>query len=225
VTTEYSSAPEVTALLRGLPVFTDPLPAFDPDAAPSAPGPLFADWLREAIAAGVPQPQVMLLATADAQARPDARVLMLRGVDTGRGAWFFGASAGSPKGRQLAADPWASLVFYWPVQARQIRIRGCAAPAVVPEAAERRPASRLLERVGRQSEPMARLQDWDEEWARVSEEAEQNPGAAETDWTLYALKADQVEFWQGSTSRGHIRLRYDRDRDDAVGWTRTLLWP
>ncbi|MGW4107413.1 pyridoxamine 5'-phosphate oxidase family protein, partial [Streptomyces sp. NPDC004976] len=117
--------PDLHELLRTLRVW-DPalttLPPFDPGAAPAAPLPLFARWLAEAAAAGQPEPHTMSLATTDAEGLPDARIVMLHGADE-RG-WSFATHAHSRKGGQLAARPYAALVFYWPVLGRQVRVRG-----------------------------------------------------------------------------------------------------
>lgn len=109
-------------LLRALPDFPEQLPDFDPAAAPADPAELFRQWLREALAAGVPQPNACSLATADGLGRPSSRMLILKDIDDA--GWHFATSRASRKGRELAANPHAALNFYWQQQGRQVRAAG-----------------------------------------------------------------------------------------------------
>jgi pyridoxamine 5'-phosphate oxidase len=109
-------------LLRALPDFPEQLPDFDPAAAPADPAELFRQWLREALAAGVPQPNACSLATADGRGRPSSRMLILKDIDDA--GWHFATSRASRKGRELAANPHAALNFYWQQQGRQVRAAG-----------------------------------------------------------------------------------------------------
>ncbi|WP_323181689.1 pyridoxamine 5'-phosphate oxidase family protein [Streptomyces sp. NBC_00572] len=97
--------------LRGIEVFARPLPEFVTERAPAEPSDLFLEWLTDAVAAGVPDPHAMTLSTVDEEGDPDARVLILKNVDTA--GFQFAAHADSPKGVQLAGSPWAALTFYW----------------------------------------------------------------------------------------------------------------
>lgn len=212
-------------MLRGLEVFPAELPEFDTQSAPGDPVTLFLTWLRDAIRDGILGPHVMTLATADAAGRVSSRVLICRDVDdTGR--WYFASSAASVKGRDLAANSSAALSFYWPRQGRQIRIRGTAVPAGSQASAAdflaRSPASRAEALTGRQSEPLGDLTELDEAFRRAQAEIAANPGMIAPAWTLYALSADEVEFWQADHQRRHIRLQYRRT---AEAWSRRLLWP
>jgi pyridoxamine 5'-phosphate oxidase len=210
--------------LRELRVFESDLPAFDPDSAPDEPAELFLDWLGHAIDAGVRAPHAMTLSTIDAYARPDSRVLILKGLEHGR--WLFASSRNSRKGQQLANTPWAALNFHWPELGRQVRVRGRVADPRPEDAArdflERPEASRAESLPGRQSQPLgdpAELEAAAEEAAkRVAEE----PDLVPDHWALYHLIADEAEFWQGDANRRHTRLRY---RLGAGGWTRQRLWP
>ncbi|MFE1512830.1 pyridoxal 5'-phosphate synthase [Streptomyces sp. NPDC058726] len=219
--------PDLHELLRTLRVW-DPalttLPPFDPGAAPAAPLPLFARWLAEAAAAGQPEPHTMSLATTDAEGLPDARIVMLHGADE-RG-WSFATHAHSRKGGQLAARPYAALVFYWPVLGRQVRVRGpvTAAPAEEGQADlhARSTGALAAALTGRQSGVLGSA----EELARASDEAWQRarrePRTPAPSWTLYRLRPDEVEFFQGEAHRRHARLRYRRV---DTGWARESLWP
>ncbi|MFE0423110.1 pyridoxal 5'-phosphate synthase [Streptomyces sp. NPDC058953] len=212
--------------LRGLEVFGGPLAEFDPAGAPEEPVELFLDWLREAVAAGVPEAHAMTLSTVGADGVPDARVLILKNVDSD--GWQFAVHEQSPKGRQLTDRPGAALTFYWPLLGRQVRVRG---PVVVAEAAAS--AADLLARsvsaraevlMGRQS---GRLDDEAErarEFAAARRRIEAEPGLVSPGWTLRTLRATEIEFWQADKDRLHERLRYERPGPDGP-WERHRLWP
>ncbi|GGX32180.1 pyridoxine/pyridoxamine 5'-phosphate oxidase [Streptomyces chryseus] len=210
--------------LRSLRVWDTALPAFDPDTAPADPLPLFRQWFVAAAEAGQSEPHTMSLATVDPDGLPDVRTLMLHDADE-RG-WHFASHATSAKGRQLAADPHAALGFYWPVQGRQVRVRGQVVTGTPEEAAAdlhaRSTGALASALVGRQSEVLRSR----EELARASEaawaRAEAEPDSESATWTVYVLEPREVEFFQGDERRRHVRLRYRREGDT---WVRELLWP
>ncbi|MBK3630552.1 pyridoxine/pyridoxamine 5'-phosphate oxidase [Streptomyces asoensis] len=214
-------------LLRSLRVW-DPavtaLPPFTAGSAPADPLSLFTGWFAEVVAAGEREPHTMTLATAGEDGLPDARVVMLHGADAD--GWAFATHATSRKGRQLAARPYAALTFYWPVLGRQVRVRGPVTSAPSEEAQAdlhaRSTGALAAALTGRQSEVL----DSAEELARVSEaaweQARRDPAARSATWTLYRLRPDEVEFFQGDGARRHARLRYSRADGD---WTREQLWP
>ncbi|MEA9983981.1 MULTISPECIES: pyridoxine/pyridoxamine 5'-phosphate oxidase [Subtercola] len=178
--------------LRALPDFAETLPSFDPEAAPDDPAELFVQWLDEAIAAGIRQPHAFSLATAlpaahspvpgaDGATGPalvtlSSRMLILKNLD--EGGWQFASSRTSRKGRELEANPFAALNFYWADLGRQVRVAG---PVTLLSAE----ASAL---------------DWSE---RPAADARPNPT-----WQLYAVQPTEVEFWQASHDRHHIRHSY-----------------
>ncbi|MGW5786014.1 pyridoxine/pyridoxamine 5'-phosphate oxidase [Streptomyces sp. NPDC003757] len=215
-------------LLRSLRVW-DPavtaLPPLDPAGAPGDPLELFTRWFGEAAEAGEREPHTMSLATSDAEGLPDARVVMLHGADAD--GWAFATHAGSRKGRHLGTRPYAALVFYWPVLGRQVRLRGPVAAAPAEEARAdlhaRSTGALAAALTGRQSAELGST----DELARASEaawaRAEREPDAPAPSWTLYRLRPDEVEFFQGEARRRHVRLVYRRTGDD--GWERRLLWP
>ncbi|MET7273514.1 pyridoxal 5'-phosphate synthase [Streptomyces flaveolus] len=214
-------------LLRSLRVW-DPavteLPPFDPATAPGDPLPLFTRWLTEAVAAGQSEPHTVSLATADAEGWPDVRIVMLHGADAD--GWSFATHADSRKGRHLAARPYAALVFYWPVLGRQVRVRGPVAVAPAEEARAdlhaRSTGALAAALTGRQSAPLSSP----DELARASEaaweQAGREPDAPVPSWTLYRLRPQEVEFFQGDARRRHVRLSYRRTEE---GWRTQLLWP
>ncbi|MGF1432319.1 pyridoxine/pyridoxamine 5'-phosphate oxidase [Kitasatospora sp. LaBMicrA B282] len=215
---------ELRRLLRGIEVFAGELPSFDPLDTPGTPVELFTQWLRGALRAGVREPHAMTLATADGAGDPAARVLILKDVD--EQGWQFASDGGGPKGRQLAARPFAALTFYWAPLARQVRVRG---PVV--RAAEQVRAADFLARgagaraeslLGRQSRPLADLAERDAAVAASLARLAEQPELVSPDWTVYAVQPETVEFWQGDRQRRHTRLVY---RATGDGWAKQLLWP
>jgi pyridoxamine 5'-phosphate oxidase len=156
--------PSPRELLRSQRAFPDGMPEFDPAAAPADPVTLFLRWLEVAIRDAVPAPHTMTLATADDQGHPSSRVLICKDVDS-EGRWYFASGSASGKGRDLAVNPHAALSFWWPQQGRQIRIRGAVVPtdrqASAADFLARPPASRAEGLIGRQSEPLGDLAEFD----------------------------------------------------------------
>ena len=214
----------VRDLLRGLPVFDRPLPAFDTETVPGEPSALFLAWLREAIEAGVSEPHAMTLATVDAEGLPDARVLILKDVDAD--GWQFATAATSAKGTQLAACPHAALSFHWREQGRQVRVRGAVAtadPSVSAADFLAKPdGSRIAGLVGRQSAVLEDPRKLALEIEAAGQRLAGDPLAVPEDHTVYVLTPTEVEFWQGDRQRQHVRLRYRRC---VNGWMTERLWP
>lgn len=220
----------VPELLLGRPPMARPLPNFDHEAAPAEPGPLFVEWLATALDAGVLDPQAFTLSTVDADGMPDARVLVLRDVDAAGTGWNFSATADSPKGRQLADHPAAALTVYWPQLGRQVRVRGTVERAAdlvaAAEFATRSPAARAAAMVGRQSEQLGALAEYDEAMEVAQRRLEAAPDLVAPGHAVYTLWAHEVEFWQGDARRRHVRLRYTRTGPVRTPeWSRALLWP
>jgi len=212
--------------LRAVPTLTGTPPAFDPARTPQTPHPLFVEWLLAAVDQQIPEPCAATLSTVRADGRPNARVLILKDVtDDG---WQFASSSTSRKGEELAGTPYAALTFYWIPLGRQVRVLG-RVEAADPEESARdflaRPAgSRAAALAGRQS---AVLEDPAEVEAAIAVQAERlaaEPGLVAANWTLYTLRADEVEFWQADPDRRHLRLRYRLD-DPTLPWTKERLWP
>ncbi|MFE6888577.1 pyridoxal 5'-phosphate synthase [Streptomyces sp. NPDC057694] len=221
----HSGRPDLEALLRSLRVWDTELPAFDPGATPADPVPLFVEWFAAAVAAGQPEPHTPSLATTDAEGRADVRTVMLHGADAADG-WTFASHSGSAKGRQLAARPYAALGFYWPVQGRQVRVRGPVrtSPAEVAQADlhARSTGALAAALTGHQSEVLASTSELERASQAAWEQAQREPDAPVPSWTAYALQPDEVEFFQGDARRRHVRLKYRRTEE---GWLKELLWP
>jgi len=194
--------------------------------APDAPLPLFAAWFEEAMNAGTVEPNAMTLATADAEGRPSARIVLLKGFDQ-RGFTFF-TNLASRKGSDLAANPHAALVFWWPPLERQVRIEGRIEHVEEPEAdayfASRPRGSRLGAWASPQSRP---LPDRAALERRLADTEAAYPGDADVPrppfWGGFRIVPFSIEFWQGRPNRLHDRLFYQADGHG--GWTRERLAP
>jgi pyridoxamine 5'-phosphate oxidase len=191
---------------------------------PPHPLPLFREWLSAAIDAGLPEPYAMTLATATTDGVPSARIVLLRCADeTG---FAFYTNYNSRKGVELAANPQASLVFYWAALERQVRVEGTVerVPAAESDAYF---ASRPYDnRIGAWASPQssvitdrALLEERAAELSRSYPEHVPRP----LHWGGYRLAAAAMEFWQGRPSRLHDRLRYLRVPGGA--WARHRLAP
>jgi pyridoxamine 5'-phosphate oxidase len=221
-----SSAPRDTRrLLRALPVLTGSAPEFDPVRCADDPMTTFLEWLAEALAAGVPEPHAMTLSTVGADGLPDARVLILKDVDAD--GWHFAVSAESKKGADLSANPAVALTFYWPMQVRQVRVRGTvvADPARLTQDdfLARSVSARALVVIGRQSQPLADRAELDDAMTIAMAKLEAEPDLVPAEWVSYGVRPDTVEFWQGDPDRRHQRVHYASR--PSGGWERTTLWP
>jgi len=199
------------------------LPVFDPDAAPADPVALFIEWL-EAAASVVSQPAAVVLATAGEDGAPDARTVLLKDV-TADGFWFASLSA-SPKGRQLAANPRAALVFHWREQGRQVRVTGRVQPGPRSRSdadfTARHPFARAQAIAGEQSEPMPGSDEVARRMADARARIDREPSFAPEAWTAYVVRPLALDFWQATDDHDQVRLAY---RNEGGTWSRARLWP
>jgi pyridoxamine 5'-phosphate oxidase len=172
----------------------------------------------------VPLHESMTLATADASGDPDARMVLLKGVDQ-RGFRFF-TNSDSTKGRQLEQRPRAALILYWRELDRQVRVRGAVEPLDAGESdayfATRPPESQLGAWASPQSEPLADRAELDARLAEVEERFGDGEVSRPPHWGGYLVRPSRIEFWQGQVGRLHDRFVYVREDG---GWRIERLAP
>jgi pyridoxamine 5'-phosphate oxidase len=185
----------------------------------------FARWLDEARAGGLELPEAMTLATADAEGRPSARTVLLKGVSPD-GFRFF-TNTESRKAGELAANPAAALVFHWPLEPRrQVTVAGAVEPLPREEAEayfRTRPlGSRLGAWASRQSTVVDDRDTLEQAFAEAEAEYGGDPPLPPW-WGGYLLRPDRIELWQNRPNRLHDRFRYSRGADGA--WVLERLAP
>jgi pyridoxamine 5'-phosphate oxidase len=184
----------------------------------------FGKWFEEAQRAGIRVPEAMAVATATSDGRPSVRMVLLKGFDD-RGFVFYSGYE-SRKGRELAENPRAALLFHWDALGRQVRVEGGVArlPPAESDAyfASRPRGSRLSAVASRQSEVVPGRDTLDARVAELASTAgEAGPERPEW-WGGYRLVPDSFELWQHRDDRLHDRLRYRRA---DVGWIVERLAP
>jgi pyridoxamine 5'-phosphate oxidase len=194
------------------------------EASSAAPGQQFSKWLEEAIAAQLPEPNAMTLATVGSDLRPSTRVVLIKGLDERGIVWF--TNYDSRKGKEIAGNPHAALQFYWVELERVVRIEG-RVEKISDEESDAYFHSRPLDsRIGAWASPQSEV---------ISGRGELVANAAKfgakfmlqpprpPHWGGYRLLADRWEFWQGRRSRLHDRLRYTQQA--GGDWLRERLAP
>ena len=184
----------------------------------------FKRWYDDASQAQLEEPNAMTLATVDEHGQPDARIVLLRGVDERGFVWF--TNRNSRKGRELAANPRAALVFVWLPLHRQVRVTGIVTEIDDAESdayfASRPRESQIGAWASAQSEVIADRTVLDDAVAAVSERYRGLEVPRPPHWGGYRLAHETAELWQGRANRLHDRFRYRRDGD---GWKIDRLSP
>ena len=185
----------------------------------------FEHWFQEALKAEVFEPNAMTLATVDSRNRPSARIVLLKNVEP-TGFVFF-TNYQSAKGQQLAANPYAALVFFWKELERQVRIEG-QIKKVSPAVSERyflsRPRGSQIGAVAsNQSQVVSTRSDLEARFKALAARYSEQTIPIPPHWGGYQLAPDVLEFWQGRRNRLHDRLRY-RLLDNNT-WTIERLEP
>jgi pyridoxamine 5'-phosphate oxidase len=186
----------------------------------------FEAWLEAALAAGIAEPNAMVIATAGGDGAPGARTVLLRRVDS-RG-FRFNTNYRSRKGRELAENARATLVFPWYQQQRQVIVDGDVVQLCAEESdasfAKRPRESRIAAAASPQSEVISSREEIERRFAELEAEYEgvEDPPRPEH-WGGYLVQPRSVEFWQGRRSRMHDRLRFRRTTGEA--WVVERLAP
>jgi pyridoxamine 5'-phosphate oxidase len=187
---------------------------------------LFAEWFAEAVASEPNDPNAMALATVDTDGLPDVRMVLMKGYD--EHGFVFYSHVASQKGRELAANPKAALLFHWKSLRRQVRIRGVVTPVSAAEAdayfATRPKQAQIGAWASKQSQPLESRFAFEQAIAReaarhIIGEVPRPPG-----WSGWRVHPARFEFWHDRPFRLHDRIEFGRDAPD-IPWTRTRLYP
>lgn len=200
----------------------------DPDAREAIPHgdplDLFIQWFTEARASEPNDANAMALATATADGRPSVRMVLLKGH--GPDGFVFYTNSHSRKGREIAENPEAALLFHWKSLRRQIRIEGPLEPVDAATAdayfASRTRDSQFGAVASDQSSPLDSRMTFLERYAVTTQRFGDGPIERPPHWLGYRLKPRAMEFWLDRPHRLHDRRRFTREGD---GWTSTLLYP
>ena len=180
---------------------------------------LLRTWLGEAEAAGIVEPNAIVVGTVDGEGRPFTRTVLCKGVDH-TGITFY-TNYDSAKGQHLAVTPYASATFTWYALGRQVHIRGevaKVAPEVTAGYWSKRPrGSQLGAWASLQSHPIASREALEQQLADVTERfADVESVPVPPNWGGYRIAPDEVEFWQGRENRVHNRIRVTRVADGVA---------
>jgi pyridoxamine 5'-phosphate oxidase len=186
---------------------------------------LFDAWLAEARASEPNDPAAMALATAGAAGRPSVRMVLMKGHD--RRGFVFYSNLDSRKGEELAANPYAALLFHWKSLRRQVRIEGAVEAVGDAEAdayfASRSRDSQLGAWASDQSRPLAARDAFERRYEEVRARFEGRDVPRPPRWSGWRVVPEQIEFWSDRPHRLHQRRLFTRIADG--GWSEGLLYP
>jgi len=192
--------------------------------APADPLVLFRRWYRDADRKGALQPDAIALATADARGAPSVRMVLFKGLEAGR--FLFYSNYESRKGRDLAANNRAALVFYWSLTRHQVRVSGRVSRLSRADSTayfhSRPRGAQLSALASRQSRVVSSRAVLEKAVAELDRRYSQTVPLP-PDWGGYALRPDWIEFWENRADRLHDRLRYVRRKQG--GWRLERLAP
>ena len=187
---------------------------------------LFAAWLEEVTASESRDPTAMTLATVDAEGRPNARMVLLKGAD--QHGFVFYTNVDSQKGRELDARPEAALVFHWKSLNRQVRVRGSVQRVSAAEAdayfASRPKQAQIGAWASKQSAPLESRLAFEKAIALYAAKYALGAVPRPPNWSGFRIVPRAMEFWQDRPFRLHDRVEFVRETPDAP-WTKTRLYP
>lgn len=185
----------------------------------------FNQWMKEALDAGIEQPNAMTLATSTREGRPSARIVLLKEV-TNQGFIFF-TNYSSQKSRELEANPYAALVFLWLPVSRQIRVEGSVQRVsgdLSDEYFSTRPRGSQIGAWASNQSSFAESRDAIEaSFSKLEDTYRGEEIPRPPNWGGYVLQPERIEFWQGRPSRLHDRILYRKD--DTGEWEKVRLFP
>jgi len=187
---------------------------------------LFTAWLTDATATEPRDPTAMTLATVDSAGLPNARMVLLKGVD--EHGFVFYTNMDSQKGQELDAQPLAALVFYWKSVNRQVRVRGSVEHVTETEAdtyfASRPKQAQIGAWASQQSAPLESRFAFEKAVAAYAAKYAIGDVPRPPNWSGYRIVPISIEFWQERPFRLHDRVEFKRDHPRGP-WSKTRLYP
>ena len=185
---------------------------------------LFQSWFKDARQSGLFLPEAMTLATCSSQGKPSARTVLLKSADPS--GFVFFTNYGSQKGIELESNPFASLLFHWPILQRQVRIEGTVS-RVAREDSEiyfhsRPRGSQIGAWASIQSQKLATRAELQAAIEKIESKYKDQPVPLPDHWGGYRIQPEKIEFWQGRPFRLHDRLVFEKVKGE---WRTHRLYP